>query len=510
MESEGYMMKIYDLNQLSNELNAIKNNNQKIVHCHGIFDLLHIGHIKYFQEAKSMGDILVVTVTPDRFVNKGPGRPVFSEDLRVEVIAALDVVNYVAVNRWPTAIETIKLLKPDVYVKGPDYKEYKNDITGNIKLEEEAVKSVGGKIAFTSDITFSSSKLINQHFSKLSDEQQSFLEELREKYDFKKITKYIDRLTKLKVLLVGEVIIDEYVFCNTVGKSGKEPILINQKINSERYAGGILAIANHVSDFCNEAKILSYLGDRDEQEQFVKEKLKDNIHIDYVKKSKSPTILKTRFIDNYTKTKTLGVYDINDELLNKSEEEKFCSKLSENMDIYDIVIVMDYGHGLITPKVVKLLEEKSRYLAINTQINAFNIGFHTISKYQRANYVCVHEGELRHDYRNRFDPVEHLIRILSEKLKADIIVITRGNKGSMAFGNNRFTMCPAYATKIIDRVGSGDTLLAITSLCFATGMPIDLTLFIGNIAAAEMVASMGTGMILSKINLLKIIDTLLK
>lgn len=482
----------------------------KIVHCHGVFDLLHIGHIHYFQGAKSMGDVLVVTITPDRFVSKGPHRPAFSENLRVEAIAALEMVDYVCINEWPTAIETIKMIKPDFFVKGPDYKDYRRDVTGNIQLEEDAVKSVGGRIAFTSGVTFSSSELINKQFSKLTDAQKNFLEKLKDKYTFEKITRYINRLKNLKVLLVGEVIIDEYMFCNTIGKSGKEPFLVNHKLNTEKYAGGILAVANHVSDFCKKAKIISYLGDRNDQKQFVKQKLNSNIAIDYVTKSNSPTILKTRFIDNYTKTKTLGVYDINNELLNKSEEAQICSKIDGSLGEYDVVIVTDYGHGLITPKVVKFIEGKSKYLAINTQLNAFNIGYHTISKYHHANYVCVHEEELRYDYRNRNDTVEQLTRGLSKRIKSDVIVVTLGNKGSSALNNDVFTNCPAFASKIVDRIGAGDTLLAITSLCFATSIPTDLTLFIGNLAAAEKIASMGTGMKLSKINLLKTIESLLK
>ena len=154
--------KIKSLNNLVTELNQLSKS-KTVVHCHGVFDLLHIGHIKYFQEAKSMGDVLIVTITPDRFVNKGPGRPAFNEKYRAEAIAALDVVDYVAINEWPTAIETIKLLKPNLYVKGPDYKNYKEDVTGNIKLEEDAVKSIGGKIAFTSTEVFSSSNLINNY-----------------------------------------------------------------------------------------------------------------------------------------------------------------------------------------------------------------------------------------------------------------------------------------------------------------------------------------------------------
>jgi bifunctional ADP-heptose synthase (sugar kinase/adenylyltransferase) len=149
-------------------------------------------------------------------------------------------------------------------------------------------------------------------------------------------------------------------------------------------------------------------------------------------------------------------------------------------------------------------------LAVNTQLNASNIDYHSISKYHSADYICIHEGELRHDYRNRTDSVENLVTDLSEKIKADIITITRGKAGSLAYKNNDFFYCPAFATNIVDRVGAGDTLLAITSLCFAAGVPADLTLFIGNLAAAQMVATTGTGMKLNKVNLIKYIESMLK
>jgi rfaE bifunctional protein kinase chain/domain/rfaE bifunctional protein nucleotidyltransferase chain/domain len=503
-------MKIVNIEELSRKVKYLKDEGKKIVHCHGCFDLMHLGHIRHFQEAKKMGDVLVVTVTPDCFVKKGPNRPIFNETMRSEVIAAVDVVDFVAVNKWQTAIETIKLLEPDFYVKGPDYKDHSKDLTGNIQLEENAIKLVGGKIAFTANITFSSSSLINQQFSTLNEEQKKFLKKLKEKYAFKEIKEYVDRLGGLRVLLVGEVIIDEYVFCNSVGKSGKEPILVNQKISSEKYAGGVLAVANHISDFCKEVTIISFLGDRDDQKKFVKENLNTNVNIEYVHKSNSPTILKTRFVDNYTNNKILGVYDINDELISESDEDALIIKFEEKIKDFDIVIMLDYGHGLITPRMARLVEDKAKYVAVNTQLNSFNIGYHTISKYRKANYVCVHEGELRHDYRSRVDTVEHLTEKLSEQVKSDIIVVTRGNKGSLAFENNNFTSCPAYATTVVDRVGAGDTLLAITSLCFVTGVPADLTLFMGNLAASKKLAAMGTCVKLSKVDLLKSMNSLLK
>ena len=91
------------------------NQNKKIVLCHGVFDLLHIGHIKHFEEAKNFGDILIVTVTPDKFVVKGPNRPAFNTNLRLEALQALECIDYVSVNKWATAIQTIKSLKPDIY-----------------------------------------------------------------------------------------------------------------------------------------------------------------------------------------------------------------------------------------------------------------------------------------------------------------------------------------------------------------------------------------------------------
>lgn len=502
------MEKIVNLNILSTQIKKDKRDGYKILHCHGVFDLLHIGHIKYFQEAKAMGDVLVVTITPDRFVNKGPGRPAFNEKHRAEAIAALDVVDYVAINEWPTAIETIKALQPNLYVKGPDYKNLSGDITGNIKLEKEAIESVGGKISFTSTEVFSSSNLINNYLSE-NDDIKAFITNLKNDYSYQDIYGFVDKLKDLNVLLIGEVIIDEYVFCNSVGKSGKEPVMVSQKIRTEKYAGGVLSVANHISEFCNNIKVLSYLGDKNQCKDLIKNNLCENIEFEYIEKNDSPTILKTRYIDEYSKTKIQGIYDINDKIISKNEEDKFIKMLNENINNYNLVIVVDYGHGLITSKIVKRLEKESKFLSVNTQLNSFNSSFHSISKYQQADYVCVHSGELRHDYRNRYDSEENLMKDLYEKMTLKSLTITLGKKGSLMLNNSVLTKCPAFAGKIVDRVGAGDTFLAITSLCVAKKLPEQITLLLGSLMAAESVASVGTGNISKKVNLLKSIKALM-
>ena len=162
--------KIFELHELVEKLERLKSEGKKIVHCHGCFDLMHPGHIKYFQAARNMGDCLVVTVTPDRYVDKGEGRPVFNEVLRTESIAALECVDFVAVNRWATAVETLRLLKPHIYVKGQEF-ENLEDQTGKIQKEVEIVREIGAEMRFTHEIVFSSTKLINQYIHSPKEEK---------------------------------------------------------------------------------------------------------------------------------------------------------------------------------------------------------------------------------------------------------------------------------------------------------------------------------------------------
>jgi len=124
---------------------------------------MHPGHIKYFQAAKRMGDVLVVTVTPDIYVDKGPDRPVFNQNLRMESIAALECVDYVTLNKWPTAEETIRLFKPHIFVKGQEFEKLK-DKTGKIQKEYKVLQEIGAEIRFTHEVVFSSTQLLNKYF----------------------------------------------------------------------------------------------------------------------------------------------------------------------------------------------------------------------------------------------------------------------------------------------------------------------------------------------------------
>ena len=154
--------KILPLEAAAAQLDAMRRGGRKIVHCHGCFDLLHIGHIKHLQAARQMGDALIVTVTPDRYVNKGPGRPVFTERLRAEALAALDCVDLVAIAGAPTAVDAIRLFRPDYYVKGQEFEALPR-WPARLQAEIDAVQEVGGQVRFTHEGVFSSTTLLKRH-----------------------------------------------------------------------------------------------------------------------------------------------------------------------------------------------------------------------------------------------------------------------------------------------------------------------------------------------------------
>ena len=155
--------KVVSVEELAERVAAFKAAGKRVAHCHGCFDLVHPGHIKHLQAARRLADALVVTVSPDRFVDKGPGRPAFPEQLRAESIAALECVDFAAVNQWPTAEETIRLLRPDFYVKGQEF-ELSENRTEKLRREVEALREAGGEMRFTHEFVSSSTALLKEHF----------------------------------------------------------------------------------------------------------------------------------------------------------------------------------------------------------------------------------------------------------------------------------------------------------------------------------------------------------
>ena len=510
-EIKNSQAKIQELDTLANHLDEVRAQGRKVVLCHGVFDLLHIGHIRHFEEAKSFGDVLVVTITPDRYVNKGPHRPAFTETLRAEALSALDCVDYVAINRWPDCVETIKLVQPDVYVKGSEYKDHENDITGKIVDEEAAVKAVGGRVAFTEDIVFSSTNLINNHLPVFPPEIQEYLSGFSQRHSIGDVLGYLDSARNLKVLVIGETIVDEYQFCDMIGASTKEPIIATRYMSMEKFAGGIVAVANHVANFSKNVTMVTMLGEQNTQEDFVRGELNPNVQPLFIYKKDSPTIVKRRFLERYLLQKLFEVYDFNDADLTGEQNEELCNILSNELPNFDVVIVVDYGHGMMTKDAISLVCKEAKFLAVNTQSNAGNRGFNTISKYPRADFVCLAQHEISLEERERGSNNHDKILSVVEKLSCSRIMVTLGKDGNIGYRtDDGFSEVPALANQVVDRVGAGDAVLSVVSLCVAQDSPMEIAGLIGNAVGAHAVATLGHRNSVDRASLYKHLESLLK
>ncbi len=505
--------KLQPIHELARSLEALRISRPgiRIVHCHGVFDLLHVGHLRYLRAARQLGDVLVVTVTPDEHVNKGPHRPAFPAELRAEHVAALDCVSFAAVNHWASAVEPIKLLRPDIYVKGSEYRGDTIKPDTPIYHEKHAVESVGGQLAFTDEIVFSSSNLLNRFFSDLPAGTKRWLDDFNGRHGIESLHSAFAAARPLKLLVVGEVIIDEYQYCEAIGKSSKEPTLVVKRGECETFAGGILAVANNATSCCDRVSLLTQLGDRDTYESFCREHLDTRVEPHLLTRHDSPTIVKQRFVDAYFFSKLLEVYTINDAPMSEADNLAWCEALEEQVAEADAVLVIDFGHGLMTPEAVERVCDGAKFLAVNVQANAGNLGYNVIDKYPRADLLCIAQNELRLNCRDKTGDLHNLLEAAARKMNARAAVVTRGKSGCLTWdAREGRSHLPAVAAKVVDRVGAGDTFLSVMTPLLAAGASTEVAAFAASVAGAEAVATIGHRRYLDAPSLLKHVTTLLK
>jgi rfaE bifunctional protein nucleotidyltransferase chain/domain len=482
--------KIISLTELPQIVKKEKLKGKKIVLCHGCFDLLHPGHIRHFKAAKNYGDILIVSVVPDKLVKKGPGRPVFNEHLRVESVASLADVDYVTLEKDENVTKTIELIRPDFYVKGKEFSNSAEGETSTILQEEKAVKKIGGEIRFTDEITFSSSSIINELFNVISKEAKEYLKTLKKDFTSSDIIGIVKDLNDLKVLIVGDVILDEYVFCKAIGKPEKAAVVSTKFLYNEMYAGGSLAVANHVAGFVNKVHLVACLGN-DHKDEFIKKHLRENIQTKFFIRKYAPTIVKTRYLEKFERSKLFEVSQINDEFVDQQLEDSIIEYLNDIVPLYDMVIIVDFGHGLITPKIQETIVKKSKFTAVNAQTNSINFGFNMITKYKKIDYISMDERELRLPYRAKFGEIEPLIKRVVQDTQCRRVNITLGGSGSIYYQDGKTYFVPIFSDRVVDSVGAGDAVLSITSLLAKKNVPPKLIPFIGNVVGSLKVKTMG-------------------
>jgi rfaE bifunctional protein kinase chain/domain len=315
----------------------------------------------------------------------------------------------------------------------------------------------------------------------------------------------------MKVLLVGDGIIDEYFYTEPMGRSAKANLVVNRYLSHEAFAGGAFAIANHLASFCGKVHLMSLIGEQDTREEFIRQSLKPNVEVELFSRTDTTTVIKKRYLQQHNNQKLFEVNYLHDAYINGGLEKKIIAHLKKQMPKYDIVLISDFGHGFITRDIVNCIKESGKKFGVNAQTNGANVGFNLITKYRDPFFVCLDEPEVRLATQERFMDVEEILPVIGKNINAQNMIVTRGRKGSVGIDRDgTINVTPIFSSKVVDTVGAGDAFFAYTFPCLASGMPMDAVSFVGNAVGALAVQILGNKKAVEKHELLEFIHAVLK
>lgn len=433
--------------------------NKTVGMVHGVFDIIHYGHALYFKEAKSKVDYLIASITSDKFVNKGPGKPIFSLNKRIEVLKSIKYIDEVIVSDSKTAVNNLEKIKPNFYIKGKDYKNIDQDLSKQILIEKKTVEKFGGRILFTDSELHSSSSIANNAFEYINDEIKKILDGLDKKLFEHNFLQLIKKKNSKKILIIGDPILDILRFVEPSGKSNKSNIISTKYLNEEVNAGGVLLVANFLNLFCKNITLL--FSGEDKNLKILKRHLNKNIKIEFLR-TKNQLIKKIRYIDNYSNERIFQNNFNEKDKLSNLEEIKVIKKINTLSKKHDEILFFDYGYAYSNNKLINSLKSLSKKITINCQSNSYNFGYNVADKFKFGKTLSMDEAEFRLVVRNKEDSLYKLIKKNSKLFKNfENLIVTQGKKGCYLKKNNQIYFVPCIINISVDSTGSGDIFLAM-------------------------------------------------
>ncbi len=487
---------------------ALRGEGKRLVQCHGTFDLIHPGHIVHLEDARKLGDALVVTVTDEKHVNKGPGRPYFNDALRARTLAALECVDYVVLVPHTAAVEAIEAVRPHIYAKGTEYADTANDVTGNIHDDLTTVARCGGEVRYLGDVVFSSTRLLNRHFATANPEVTNFCAALAGTTTASNLAAAVASFSDLRVLVVGDTIFDKYTFVKVQGLTSKNRIISGRYLEEEAQAGGALAVYRHVKQFTPNVRLISLLGDESWLEPTLGMYLAPGDDAT-VRDPEFVSIIKQRFVEPVSEgkdvSKLFSVNYLNPDPPSAAAVERVLANIERELPNCDLVLLTDFGHGLMQPAVRDLLQDRAPFLALNCQTNSNNHGFNIISRqYRRTDVFSLDEQELLLSCGHRHIDHAAELKSLRQHLQARAGWLTRGAVKTIGVeADGETAACPPLGEEVTDTIGAGDAFFSVMALAAARGLPVGLTTFLGQLAGAQAVKIVGNREPISKSVLLK-------
>jgi len=452
----------------------------------GTFNVLHPGHLRLLKFAKANGDRLVVGVLTDRVAGSAAHVP---QDFRLEAVKMNGLVDEAFL--VDSAVEEVILkLKPALVVKGKEHKSHENP-------EQKAVDSYGGKLLFSSgDVVFSSLDLIRREMASQEQKSISLPKQFmsRRKVTAKSLIDVMQKIKGLKVVVVGDVIVDEYISCDPLGMSEEDPTIVVTPISSRTFIGGAAIVAAHAASLGAHVKFFSVVGD-DASAKFCRDELsKFGVDHHLLVDDSRPTTLKQRF---RSRSKTLlRVSHLAQRLIDESFQNELAAKLAKACSDADLLIFSDFNYGTLPQGVVDqvtAIAAKNKTKIVADSQSSSQIG--DISRFKNVDLLTPTEREARLALRNTEDGLVVIAELVCVAANAGAAIVKLGEQGVLLHARKGKTFetdqIPALNSAPQDVAGAGDCMLVASSLALTVGANMWEAGLLGSLAAAIQVGRVG-------------------
>tara|TARA_E500000178_G_scaffold356658_1_gene436744 strand:+ start:8023 stop:9570 length:1548 start_codon:yes stop_codon:yes gene_type:complete len=455
---------------------------KKVILCHGNFDVVHPGHVRHLIYAKSKASTLIVSITADQYIKKGINRPFVPENLRALNLAAFQMVDYVLIDNNQKPLKNLKKLKPDYFAKGFEYTS--SGLMPASKEESDVVSSFGGEMIFTpGDIVYSSTSLLNLHQPKIDNFK---LQNLMSKYSvsFEKLKKTLSKFNKLKIHVVGDLIIDTYTRTNLIGGLIKTPtpsVLYQEKDN---YIGGAGIVANHLKSLGANVTLTTVVGNDKWKNFVIQEFKKSKVKLKVIVDSTRPTTNKNTIIANDYKLLKVDTLD------NQPISEKILERIQSSVKNVecDAIIFSDFRHGIFNKSSIPLIIKSVKNNIFKVADSQVATRWGNITDFKNFDLITPNEKEARFSLADQDSSISNLTRQLALKTKFKNLILKLGERGIVSVSSNKKSIysfsTPSFVKNPKDAVGAGDALLSVATLSLLSTKSLVVASILGSIAAA--------------------------
>ncbi len=480
--SKLYSHKIKTAEELREILGPIPRQKRAIM-CHGVFDVVHPGHLRHLVYAKTKADLLIASVTADRHITKGVHRPHVPQDLRALNLAAFEMIDYVVIDPNPTPIENIKIIQPDYLAKGYEYNA--TGIPERTREEMATLRAYGGDILFTpGDIVYSSSTLINLQAPDLKlDKLHTFME--RRGITFDDLNRTLDNLSKHRLHVVGDTIVDSQTHCAMIGGQTKTPTMSVLFESRTDYIGGAAIVAKHCRAAGAEVTFSTVLGDDAHKDFVLKDLAAAGIDVRASIDRSRPTVNKNAIV--------VGGYRLLkvDTLDNNSISDSVLSEITGNVANVstDAVIYADFRHGMFNRRTIPTFISaipKGVFRVADSQVAS---RWGNITEFKGFDLITPNEREARFALADQDSGIRPLASQLYDQAECKLLILKLGERGVLTCNASdhesldSFFVLDSFVERLVDPVGAGDALLAYATLAMLASGNDGHATIIGTVAA---------------------------